>query len=172
MVTVRTYWSPAEAALAKCLLDNYEISCALLDENSSVYSRGGQFAVPIRLAVDENEVKRAVFILNGDFEEAAKFEIGEEAGGVQIVEPIAANDNRNPWELLVLAFYLALPAIFVLRTKYSGVTATSSWTQYVVARARISHFLSWLAILLAVALVVEYFRVRRSSLKLKHDSAV
>jgi len=52
MVAVRAFWSPAQAALAKSLLDNHEIPCALLDENSRVYSRGGQFAVPIRLAVD------------------------------------------------------------------------------------------------------------------------
>ncbi len=41
MVTVRTYWSLAAAALAKSVLDNYEIDCTLLDENASRYNTGG-----------------------------------------------------------------------------------------------------------------------------------
>jgi hypothetical protein len=158
---VRTYWSPAEAALAKSVLDNYEIPCALLDENSNLSARGAQFAAPVRLVVDEAYAARAIHILNGDLEKAAEVEVEDEVAGA--CEP--ETGNRNPWELLVLAFYLLVPAIFVLQTKYSDVVAKSSWTRYVVARARVTHFLGWLAILLAVVLVVAYFQVRRSSLK-------
>jgi len=166
MVTVRTYWSLAEAALAKSVLDNYEVDCALLDENASRYNTGAQFAVPIRLVVDDDEATRAIYILNDDLEKAAEAEMNEGAEKVPVDSAIAPEiANRNPWELLVLAFYLLVPAVFVLRTKYSDVIATSSWTRYVVARARATHFLSWLAILLAVFLVVAYFQVRRSSKK-------
>jgi hypothetical protein len=164
MVTVRTYWNPAEAALAKSLLDNYEIPCALLHENANLYARGAQFAVPVRLVVEEDDAVRAIHFLNGDLERAAEIEVGGDTADTAIERaPEAA--NRNPWELLMLAFYLFVPAMFVLRTSYSDVIAGNSWTRYVVARARITHFLSWLAILLAVALVVAYFQVRRSFLK-------
>jgi hypothetical protein len=164
MVTVRTYWSPAAAGLAKSVLDNYEIPCALLDENANLSARGAQFAVPVRLVVDEAYAARAIHILNGDLEKAAETEVEEETPGASI-ESGPETANRNPWELLVLAFYLLVPAIFILRTKYSDVIAKNSWTRYVVARARIGHFLSWLAILVAIVLVVAYFQVRRSSLK-------
>jgi hypothetical protein len=161
MVTVRSYWSPAEAALAKSVLDNYEIPCALLDENSNLSARGAQFAAPVRLVVDEAYAARAIHILNGDLEKAAEVEVEDDIVGDRGPETA----NRNPWELLVLAFYLLVPAIFVLQTKYSDVVAKSAWTRYVVARAKVTHFLGWLAILLAVVLVVAYFQVRRSSLK-------
>lgn len=164
MVTVRTYWSPAEAALAKSLLDNYEIPCALLDENANLSARGAQFAVPTRLVVDEDEAVRADCILKGDFDQVAEIDATEEKE-VSAPAVVPESKDRNPWELLLLAFYLLVPAIFVLRTKYSGVTGTSSWTQYVVARARVTHLLSWLAVILALALIVAYFRIRRSSAK-------
>ena len=82
MVILRTYWSPAETALAKSVLDNCEISCALLDEHSSVYSRGGQFAVPIRLAVDERDIDRAIWVLNGDLDKA-----------IELIAPDPANER-------------------------------------------------------------------------------
>jgi len=163
-VTVRTYWNPSEAALAKSVLDNYEFPCALFDENSNLSARGAQFAAPVRLVVGEIYAARAIHILNDDLEKAAEIEVEEGTPDVSIESgPEAA--NRNPWELLVLAFYLLVPAIFVLQTKYSDVIATSSWTRYVVARAKITHFLSWVAILVAIVLVVAYFQIRRSSLK-------
>ena len=166
MVTVRTYWSPAQAALAKSLLDNYEIRCALLDEHSNLSARGALFAVPVRLIVDEEQADRAIHILNGDLEKAAESRMSEsndtaESGAATTPE----NANQNPWELLVLAFYLALPAIFILRTKYSDVVATNSWTRYVIARARVTHLIGWIAIILAAALCVAYVQVRRSFLK-------
>jgi Putative prokaryotic signal transducing protein len=164
MVTVRTYWSPAEAGLAKSVLDNYEIPCALLDENSNLSARGAQFAAPVRLVVDEAYAARAIHILNGDFEKAAEIEVEAETLGASI-ESGPETANRNPWELLVLAFYLLVPAILILRTKYSDVIAKSSWTRYVVARARITHFFGWFAIFVAVVLVVAYFQVRRSAMK-------
>src|ERR1700693_602404 len=130
MVTVRTYWSPAEAGLAKSVLDNYEIPCALLDENSNLSARGAQFAVPVRLVVDEAYAARAIHILNGDLEKAAEVEVEEGTPGA-LIESEPDRANRNPWELLVLAFYLVVPAIVILQTRYSE---KSSWNRYVIAR--------------------------------------
>jgi len=48
MIAIRAYWSQAEAALAKSVLDNYEIPCALLHENANLYGRA-PFAMPVRL---------------------------------------------------------------------------------------------------------------------------
>lgn len=162
MVTVRTFWSPAQAALAKSLLDNYEIPCALLDENSSVYSRGGQFAVPIRLAVDESEVDRAICLLNGEFEKAIEPDFGGTVNEISIEDSVEDEKaNRNPWELLVIAFYLSVPAICLILTKFP-VDVAGRWGRYYVARATITQFLSWLGFGLALFLAVIYFVIRGS----------
>jgi hypothetical protein len=39
MIAIRTHWNPAEAALEKTPLDNYEVPCALLYENANLYGR-------------------------------------------------------------------------------------------------------------------------------------
>ena len=67
MVTVRSYWSPVEAGLAKSLLDDYEIFCVLADEDTNRYA-GAPFAVPIRLLVREDQADQAIRILSGDLE--------------------------------------------------------------------------------------------------------
>jgi len=165
MVTVRTYWSLAAAALAKSVLDNYEIDCTLLDENASRYNTGAQFAVPIRLVIGDDEATRAIYILNGDFEKAAELETAK--ANDQALPAAAATiekANRNPWELLMIAFYLALPAICLLRTHFP-TDVTGRWARYFIARASVAHFLSWLTLFFARVLIVSYFRVRRSSLE-------
>src|SRR5712664_2527744 len=162
MVTVRTYWNPHTAALAKSLLEDYEIPCVLLHENANLFY---PFAMPIRLLVGDHQADRAIQILNGNLEKAAEIEMSE-ADNETSVDSATAREiaNRNPWELLVLAFYLFVPAICVLRTKFPTL-ATGSRARYFIARATVTQFLSWLMVLLAAVLVVFYFRVRNSSLK-------
>ena len=160
---MRTYWSLAEAALAKTVLDNYEISCALLDENASRYNTGAQFAVPVRLVVDEDQALRAIHILNADFAAAEKAEIAEELGEPSVREVTAdSTTNRNAWELLVVAFYLLVPAICLILTKFPS-SIGGRWGRYMIARVTITKFLSWVAVLSATGLVVLYFRLRRRS---------
>lgn len=165
MVTVRTYWSLAQAALEKSVLENYEIPCALLDENSSVYSEGAQFAVPIRLIVDESQAIRALHILNSDFEKADELEAGEAEEGSDEAE--IPELNRNPWELLALAFCFFVPAICLILTKFPGEIG-GRWGGYMIARVTIAKFLSWIGVLFAAGLIVLYFLVRRAS---ERDSA-
>ena len=163
MVTVRTYWSLAEAALAKTVLDNYEIPCALLDENASLYITGQQVAVPVRLTVDEDQAISAIHILDADFEHLENLEEPDELRSVPTHE--VSNDaaaNRNPWELLLVAFYLLAPATALLVTKFP-TDVGGRWARYMVARAAITKFLSWLAVIFAGVLIAFYFRVRRSS---------
>jgi hypothetical protein len=161
MVTIRTYWSLAEAALAKSLLDNYEIPAALLDENASLYNRGAQFAVPVRLVVDETEVERAAHILNAEFEKADEIELRADATSMSSGEP--ENANRNPWELLVVAFYILLPAACVLQTKYPVFVKFTWRIRREIAAVTVFHFIGWLEAILATVLVVTYVRIWRSS---------
>src|SRR5947209_11503049 len=147
MVTLRTYWTPAEAALAKSLLDNYEIQSAHLHENSSLYMEGGQVATPIRLVVAEQEADRANLLLHGDFEKAADLELAEEAGEDELSEPQpTAVPDRNPWELLIIAFYLLLPAVCLIVTKFPQ-NVGGRWANYYIASATITHFLAWVGLL-------------------------
>src|ERR1700719_2673716 len=118
MVTIHSYANPADAALAKSLLDNYEIPCALLHENANLYTRGAQLVVPIRLIVDEALADRAIHILDADFDGAAEIELADRAVATPTGDMTSSEIvNRNPWELLVLAFYLLVPAVAVLQTR-------------------------------------------------------
>jgi len=63
MITLRAYANPAEAAMAKSLLDDQNIFCSLADENSNLYG-GGPLAMPIRLLVAEEQVEQAKHILD------------------------------------------------------------------------------------------------------------
>jgi hypothetical protein len=168
MVTVRTYWGPVEAGLAKSLLDDHEIFCVLADEDTNRYS-GAPFAVPIRLRVHEDRADQAIRILSGDLEGAAEIDEGLDATPLATDSEIVDNvvDN-NPWELLAIAFLFFVPGFCVLQTKYPAVVATSSRIRREIAAVTVIHFLGWLAIGFAAFLIATYFRVRRSSLKLQN----
>ena len=62
VVTIRTYSNPAEAAMAKSLLDSQDIFCTLADENVNLYG-GGPLAMPIRLVVAEDQAQEAMRVL-------------------------------------------------------------------------------------------------------------
>jgi hypothetical protein len=62
MVTIRTYSNPADAAMAKSLLDSCDIFCRLADENVNLYG-GGPLAMPIRLLVAEDQAEEAARVL-------------------------------------------------------------------------------------------------------------
>ena len=107
MIAIRAYWSQAEAALAKSVLDNYEIPCALLHENANLYGRA-PFAMPVRLVAVEDRAEWAAYVLSSDFEEAAKIEeIAAEIPPprVEVASPGLVKDS--PWELLMIAFYFS-----------------------------------------------------------------
>ena len=163
MVTVRTYASPVDAGLAKSLLDDHEIFCALADEDTNLYS-GAPFAVPIRLLVDDDQTEQAMRVLNGDLEEAAEIEASAHlAPWPADSEATGEAPNNNPWELLLIAFYFLVPGICVLRTKYPAAVVSRWLLRREIAAVTIFHFLGWLAIGFAAFLIALYFRVRRSS---------
>jgi hypothetical protein len=162
MVTVRTYWNGGEAAIAKSLLDDHEIFCALADENVNLYG-GGPFAMPIRLLVDEDEADLALRILDGDVEAVAELETspGNDTWPVESETPVEVTKN-NPWELLTIAMFFLLPAVCVLTIKYPAIVASSRRARSAIAAVSVLHFLGWLAIAFAVSLIVAYAYLRRS----------
>ena len=160
MVTVRTYWNPVEAGLAKSLLDDYEIFCVLADENTNRYA-GAPFTVPIRLLVREDQADQASRILSGNLEAEPRLEeeVDAQSSSSDMVSVGGEDSDSNPWELLLAAFFFLVPGLCVLQTKYPVVVA--------IAAVTIIHFLGWLAIGFGAFLIVTYFRVWRSSPKLQ-----
>jgi hypothetical protein len=158
VVTVRTYWNHAEAALAKSLLDNYEIVSALIHENASTYV-WPPLAMPIRLMVVEDQAEEANRILQGDLEGAAAL---EENASQPSDEPRDKARRDRPWELFILAFYFFLPGVCVLLIKYPAHFAKTEWDRYVIAEIAIFHMFGWLAIAFAILLVVLFWYAQRS----------
>jgi hypothetical protein len=158
VVTVRTYWKHAEAALAKSLLDDYEIVSALVHENASLCGYSGM-AMPIRLMVVEEQAERAKRILQGDFEGAAALE----ESALQPADELRDKARRDrPWELLILAFYFFLPGVCVLLVKYPARFSKTSLGRYLIAKLAIFHMFGWLAVAFAILLVVLFWYAQRS----------
>jgi hypothetical protein len=154
VVTVRAYNSAAEAALAKSLLDDYEIECALADENTHLYV---PYAVPVRLVVNESDAERAQHILDGHPEEAA------DGQSEFVAAESFPTDRRKPWELLAIAFAFLLPAICVLQIKAPAKFSRDSMVRREIATVDVYHLLAWLGIIFAAFLVVLYVWVTRSA---------
>lgn len=166
MVTVRTYWNQADAALAKSLLDNYEIFCALIHENANLYGQA-PIAMPVRLVVDENQAEQAVWILRGEPERAAEAKTSVAENWPTDEESSSNLASRNPWELLVISFYFLVPGLCVVQTKYPAVVGTRIRLPYAIAAVSVLHLLGWIGILFALSLIVLYTRVWRAG----HESS-
>jgi len=121
MVTLRTYSNPAEAAIAKSLLDSHDIFCRLADENVNLYG-GGPMAMPIRLLVAEDQAQEAARILEtkgpelpGDFDPGAPIEmqLKNQPASEQILSELRGLRYANQWMtvigiiVLTLVVYLA-----------------------------------------------------------------
>jgi hypothetical protein len=159
VVTVRIYLNLVQAQLAKSLLDDYGIFCALWHENAHLYGRA-PFAMPVRLCVDEDQAEQAIHILAGDLERLAQIEKDEGASPAGITA--GGLRDRTPWELLAIAFYFLLPAICVLQIRYPVVVGASAGAHYVITRLTVAHFFGWLAIAFAALLIVTYFYMRQA----------
>ena len=162
MIAIRVYWNPAEAALEKSLLDNYEVACSLFYENANLYDRA-PMAMPIRLVVRDDQADWAICILNGNFEAAAEFEqIPGEMPPEGSESSSSGLGEGRPWELLIVAFYFFLPAICFLQTHYPAKPSYNRAVQSEIAAVTVSHFLGWIAITFALLLLVLFGRNWRS----------
>jgi hypothetical protein len=163
VVTVRTYLNLVRAGLAKSLLDDYGIFCALAHENAHLYG-GGPFAMPIRLLVDEDQAEQALRILDGDVDAATEIETtATPAASPTESEAPGEVVKNNPWELLAIATLFLVPAICVLGVKYPAVVASGQRVRSGIAAVSIIHFLGWLAVVFALCLITAYLYLRRSS---------
>lgn len=162
MIAIRVYWNPAEAALEKSLLDNYEVACALFHENANLYGRA-PMAMPICLVVRDDQADWAICILNGNFEAAAEF---EQIPGEMLPESsessLSGLREGRPWELLIIVFYFFLPALCFLQTHYPAKPSYNRAVQSEIAAVTVSHFLGWIAITFALLLLVLFGRNWRS----------
>jgi putative signal transducing protein len=165
MVTLRTYWNGAEAALVKSVLDDHGIFCRLADENANLYG-GAPFAMPIRLRVAEDEAEQASRILNAEEGEGVELDTAMAAASAppEMQAPREVMKD-NPWELLAIASLFFVPAICFLQQRYPVGAASGPRARVGIAAISVSHFLGSLAIGFALFLAAVYFYLRRSEKK-------
>jgi len=165
VITVRTYFNLVQAELDKSLLDDYEIFCDLWDENGSFIP--AVFAVPVRLVVAEDEARAATLALRNDLDLLAQ--CLEPIAGEQLIDAEVAQlihepaENRNPWELLVLAGYFFAAGICFLGIRSPKFAQYSSFADYLVAKVRVAHLYAWIFVAVGVVFVGMYFYFRRMS---------
>ena len=132
MVTLRTYSNPAEAAIAKSVLDDHNIICSLADENVNLYG-GGPLAMPIRLLVKEEQAEEASRILDmkgpglsDDFDVSASPKVPDEPVDMndQILAEVRGLYHSNRLILLVAIVVLVI-AVFLA---YQLPRHTSPWS--------------------------------------------
>jgi hypothetical protein len=166
MVTLRAYLNPAEAALAKSLLDDYNIFCTLADENVNLYG-GGPLAMPIRLLVADEQADEANHILEHAVENAAGFNSAAwQPRHETINERLRQQPARNnPWEILVLALLLLLPGLGLILQKRQLILIPSrsrmSRTSITTFSPGTAHFFGALVIGVVLLLVILFFYIRR-----------
>jgi hypothetical protein len=176
MVTLRAFSNPAEAALAKSLLDDHKILCSLADENAYLYG-GAPFAMPVRLMVAEDQAEEAERILKNPEEDRADFEpssdnrviktiAGDELPGQEKRQTLARN---NPWELLAIAALLLLPGLLLLMQRYAMILYAPGRRitrhSITVLSPTTAHLLGTLVISVAMSLTLLFFWVRRAILR-------
>jgi len=133
MVTLRTYSNPAEAALAKSLLDDHKIFCSLADENVNLYG-GGPLAMPIRLLVAEEQAEEAARILktkgpelSDDFDpgNANEKPSQKEDTNQQILSEVRKLHHISQWMLLLAISILVIAVCLVVEIPRH----TSPWSR-------------------------------------------
>ena len=161
MITLRVFSSPAEAALAKSLLDDHKILSSLADENSYLYG-GAPFAMPVRLLVAEDQAEEAERILTHPGLESADPDASQGGEGVAAEEGTPSN---NPWELLAIAALIALPGALLLMQKHELIMAPPeeriSRKFITVLSVTTTHLLGAVVIAAAILVTFVYFHVRR-----------
>ncbi|PYJ77043.1 MAG: hypothetical protein DME77_04195 [Verrucomicrobia bacterium] len=133
MVTLRTYSNPAEAAIAKSVLDDHKIFCSLADENVNLYG-GGPLAMPIRLLVAEGQAEEAARILKTkgpelpeDFDPGTADETPSQKEDInqQILSEVRGLHHTSQW-ILLLAISVLIIAVYLV---FEIPRRTSPWSR-------------------------------------------
>lgn len=165
MVTLRTYLNPAEAALAKSLLDEHKVFCSLADESVNLYG-GGPMAMPIRLLVADEQAEEAGRILAGEAEPSFPDDLDSSLNASEVAaETEQLPDifpSHNPWELLVMAALFLLPGIYLLLHKYPLSMVPERRFRGAVLATSVTHGVGWFAVLMALSLTLLYFYTRHA----------
>ena len=134
MVTLRTYSNPAEAAMAKSLLDNHDIFCRLADENVNLYG-GGPLAMPIRLLVGEDQAEEAARILKTkgpelpeDFDPGTANEPASQKKDInqQILSELRGLHHINQWIVLIA---VGIPVLAIYLVSEFPRRVTTPWSK-------------------------------------------
>ena len=161
MVTLRAYLNPAEAALAKSVLDDHNIFCTLADENVNLYG-GGPLAMPIRLLVANEQAHDANDILKQVMENSPGFPSSERQQGHEAITEKPA--RNNPWEILVLALLLLLPGLGLILQRHQIILIPSSnrmsRTSITIFSPGTAHFFGAIVIGVVLLLVILFFYIR------------
>ena len=165
MVTLRAYSNPAEAALAKSLLDDHNILCSLADENAYLYG-GAPLAMPVRILVADEQAGLAAHILRSAETGASTFDSPSD----NEVRPLRQQSpaTNNPWEILALASLLVVPGAALLLQRHDLVfvvrrgSKIGRLTSFAPAT---SHLFGALVIAVALLLTFLYFYLRREIIR-------
>ncbi len=159
MVTLRSFSNQAEAALAKSVLDDHNITSSLADENSSLYG-GAPMAMPVRLLVAEEHAEEAARILETGGRDDPDVE-----GLQQETLPAEELASRNPWELLVIACLIALPGVVLMLQAHDLVVVAPyrriSRRAISIISAADAHLIGAFVIAAALSLIALFFYLRR-----------
>jgi Putative prokaryotic signal transducing protein len=177
MRTLGRYTNFTQAALARALLEDYEVFCTFFDEYS--HAIGWYHLIPVRLMVADQQFQRAARILAfaatlpvptdqsapaDDQSAVTVFNqemFGEDQLEEDVVEPIERN---NPWEILAVAYLFLVPGIgfllerlplmlYIGRPRHNPYLVLSPFDQHLVGLALIS---------IAILLAISYFHTRRA----------
>jgi hypothetical protein len=180
MVTLRAYSNPAEAALAKSLLDDYNVPCSLAGENAYLYG-GAPFAMPVRILVADEQAEHADHLLKnagGPFADIEPTPDGKVQATIETISDegllgreqqpsLRSTAENNPWEILAVASLLLLPGLVLLVQKHGlilvgwrgGRISRRATTIFSPATA---HLLGAFVIALSLLLTILFFYARRA----------
>jgi Putative prokaryotic signal transducing protein len=154
MVTLGTYRNLMDASLAKLLLDDHDIFCRLFDENAFLWG-GAPFAMPVRLVVSDTQFEQAARILAGE----AVLETEDRQEGFE-----ASAGSNNPWEILAIAYLFLVPGFgFLVESRPLILVVFRRgwlWANIILSPLQL-HVIGGALILMALSLVLLYFRARR-----------
>ena len=137
MVTLRTYANPVDASLAKALLEEHEIPCALADENANLYG-GGPLAMPVRLLVPEDKAEEAQRVLAStgpELPDNAEMpsQIAAEPPApmappatAELMQRLEALQKHNRWIVLINLAILGLAIYLVMELPHAAAPGTWS----------------------------------------------